>query len=115
MMNLSARISSGFFIGLLFLNFHVSISTRINYHDYRLYRFEPKNEVLDLLHLMEETESRFDGAGNRMPLIDFFAEPNRNQRDALVLIAPEFNQLFLQILDIRGVKNASLIKSNIQK
>lgn len=93
----------------------VCATTRINYYNYRLYKFKPKHDVMEFLHGIEEIGHRFDAEGNRMPLLDFFAEPHRGQTDAYVLVSPEFSDNFLGILTDHKVKNIELIKSNIQE
>jgi hypothetical protein len=106
------RLSFGQLIICLIVN--LCNAARINYHNYKLYKFEPKLEVLEFLRQVEENGNRFNANGERMPLIDFFSEPNRDQKDARVLVAPEFNKQFLDILNDHKVDNVKLVTSNIQ-
>jgi hypothetical protein len=92
----------------------VCVAARINYYNYALYKFEPNNDVMEFLHAIEESGHQFDADGNQVPLIDFFAEPNRDQSHAYVLVSPEFSRDFLSILADHKVSQIKLIRRNIQ-
>lgn len=102
-----------YYVIVIVLCLHLT-TARINYHNYKVYQFEPKNGVLSVLKHVEETSSRFDSNGERMPLIDIFAEPNRYQKLAYLLVAPEFDSNFQDIINKHDIVDLKLVKSNIQ-
>jgi hypothetical protein len=103
-----------YYIVIIVVFWHLTTGARINYHNYKLYQFKPKEGVLDVLKHVEETGSRFDENGERMFLIDIFAEPNRDQKLAYLLVAPEFDSNFHNIIKKHHVDDLQLVKSNIQ-
>ncbi|GMR35300.1 hypothetical protein PMAYCL1PPCAC_05495, partial [Pristionchus mayeri] len=94
-----------------------SIDAAATYQGYKLIRFEANETVAEWLETMSDVAHDLDekAGEERRILFDVFSEPTKLQSYADVLVAPDFFEAFLVMLQKQGVEKVTVLRKDMQK